>query len=236
VNPFSTALLLLAATPLLWSRSHLASTRLASLNGPRRTRSLNPVLTRAALAASSGLLAAVTAGWPLAPIIGPAVATGVWYLTNRPTRARAPTPNPLVLAATWDLLSACLRAGLPVATAVTAVIDHLPADVARALRATADRLAMGADPVDAWAPALDCPHTAPLARAARHTARSGAALAEVVATLAAAVRDGAGDAAEARAQRAAVVIAAPLGLCFLPAFICLGIVPVVAGLAGHLSI
>ncbi|HTY29142.1 MAG TPA: type II secretion system F family protein, partial [Mycobacterium sp.] len=26
-------------------------------------------------------------------------------------------------------------------------------------------------------------------------------------------------------------IAGPLGLCFLPAFVCLGIVPVVAGLA-----
>jgi hypothetical protein len=28
-----------------------------------------------------------------------------------------------------------------------------------------------------------------------------------------------------------VLIAAPLGLCYLPAFVCLGIVPVVAGLA-----
>ena len=29
-----------------------------------------------------------------------------------------------------------------------------------------------------------------------------------------------------------MLIAGPLGLCFLPAFVCLGIVPVVAGLAG----
>lgn len=28
------------------------------------------------------------------------------------------------------------------------------------------------------------------------------------------------------------MIAGPLGLCYLPAFVCLGIVPVVAGLAG----
>jgi hypothetical protein len=40
--------------------------------------------------------------------------------------------------------------------------------------------------------------------------------------------------AAATAERAAVLIAGPLGLCFLPAFVCLGIVPVVAGLAGHL--
>jgi hypothetical protein len=29
-----------------------------------------------------------------------------------------------------------------------------------------------------------------------------------------------------------VLIAGPLGLCFLPAFVCLGIVPVIVGLAG----
>ena len=39
-------------------------------------------------------------------------------------------------------------------------------------------------------------------------------------------------AADARAQRASVLIAGPLGLCYLPAFVCLGIVPIVAGLAG----
>lgn len=38
--------------------------------------------------------------------------------------------------------------------------------------------------------------------------------------------------AGATAQRASVLIAGPLGLCYLPTFLCLGIVPVVAGLAG----
>ena len=35
----------------------------------------------------------------------------------------------------------------------------------------------------------------------------------------------------AAGERAGVLIAGPLGICFLPAFICLGVVPVVAGLA-----
>ena len=38
--------------------------------------------------------------------------------------------------------------------------------------------------------------------------------------------------AGAAAQRASLLIAGPLGLCYLPTFLCLGIVPVVAGLAG----
>ena len=37
--------------------------------------------------------------------------------------------------------------------------------------------------------------------------------------------------AAAAGERAGVLIAGPLGVCFLPAFICLGVVPVVAGLA-----
>ena len=49
-----------------------------------------------------------------------------------------------------------------------------------------------------------------------------------------AFRQDAGHAAVAAAERAGVLIAGPLGLCFLPAFVCLGIVPVVAGLAGDI--
>ena len=32
-------------------------------------------------------------------------------------------------------------------------------------------------------------------------------------------------------ERAGVLAAAPLGLCFLPSFVCLGIVPIVVGIA-----
>ena len=39
-------------------------------------------------------------------------------------------------------------------------------------------------------------------------------------------------AATARARRAAVMVSAPVGLCFLPAFIAVGVLPVVIGLAG----
>ena len=71
-----------------------------------------------------------------------------------------------------------------------------------------------------------------LLRLARRSAASGAALADGVAELAVEARHDAARAADAAAERAGVVIAGPLGMCFLPAFICLGVVPVVAGLAG----
>ncbi|HEV7649371.1 MAG TPA: type II secretion system F family protein [Actinophytocola sp.] len=228
--------LLLAAAALLWSRANVPHTRLARLGGRRRSWRPGPKAQRLALAISVGVLVTALTGLPEGPLAGAATAAATWWLTRRLARPASARPDPLGLAATWDLLAACLRSGLPVPAAVTAIADDLPADAGRALRATADLLAMGADPVDAWAPAMTCPHTAALARGARHTARSGTALADIVAALATTVRDSAGDAAEARAQRAGVLIAAPLGACFLPAFICLGIAPVVAGLADQLSI
>jgi hypothetical protein len=60
------------------------------------------------------------------------------------------------------------------------------------------------------------------------------ALAEAIAALALQCRQDAAHRAAAAGERAAVLIAGPLGLCFLPAFVCLGVVPVVAGLAGDL--
>jgi Flp pilus assembly protein TadB len=156
------------------------------------------------------------------------------WLTRWRAKQRTRTQDPLRLASCWDLLAACLRGGLPVPLAVQAVAGHLPVLAADALRHTAELLALGADPVAAWAPALAEPLTAELARGARRSARSGAALADVAEGLADRVRAGADDVAEARAQRAAVAVTGPLGLCFLPAFLCVGVVPVVIGLATRL--
>jgi pilus assembly protein TadC len=50
------------------------------------------------------------------------------------------------------------------------------------------------------------------------------------------VRATALDLVAARGQRAGVLITGPLGLCFLPAFLALGVVPVVIGLASGLAV
>ncbi|MEV6242549.1 type II secretion system F family protein [Lentzea sp. NPDC051838] len=134
------------------------------------------------------------------------------------------TEGPFERAAALDLMAACLKAGLPVPTAIKA-------SGIGELSRVAELLALGADPNTAWAEALNNPTTAALARAARRTARSGAAFAGQALELAERTRAEAKDEAEAKAQRAGVAVAAPLALCFLPAFLCLGVVPVVLGLA-----
>ncbi|MCP2270714.1 hypothetical protein LV75_003215 [Actinokineospora diospyrosa] len=55
----------------------------------------------------------------------------------------------------------------------------------------------------------------------------------MAARLAAEVRDQVEQQAEARAQRASVLITLPLGLCYLPAFLTLGVLPVVLGLTAR---
>lgn len=157
---------------------------------------------------------------------------------HRPRSARgaARGPDPLAAASCFDVLAVCLGAGMAVATAAAAAAPSAPPALARVLRRAADLLALGADPVVAWAvtPELSADAQAEaLLRLARRSATSGAALAEGVAELADQSRHDAAHAATAAAERAGVLIAGPLGLCFLPAFVCLGIVPVVAGLAGQ---
>ena len=143
--------------------------------------------------------------------------------------------DPLAGASGLVVLAVCLRAGLAVPTAARATARHAPPHLATVLNRAADLLALGADPDTAWAPTGSegsDPHCQALLRLARRSASSGTALAHGVAELADNIRADAGHQAAASAERAAVLIAGPLGLCFLPAFVCLGIIPTVAGLAG----
>lgn len=228
------ALLFLATALLVAPGAAVSRLRLAAVMAHRPpTPSRAPQRALPVFAAVSvGTLAATVAHL----LIALPVSVAAWFAARRLLRESTPAPDPLRLAAGWDLLSACLRAGLPVPAAVRAIAGRIPGDGGQALRATADLLALGADAADAWKPAAVVPATAQLARGARRTARSGTELAAVASALAAEVRAGASDLSEARAQRAGVLITGPLGLCFLPAFVCLGIVPVITGLAGRLGL
>jgi pilus assembly protein TadC len=182
------------------------------------------------------LLAAalLTGAWPSRVRARAAMASPTPATRRRPVRG----PDPLAVASSLDVLAACLAAGMAVPTAAAATSPSAPPMLARVLRRAADLLALGADPGVAWSAPPDLPassldpQTDALLRLARRSSTSGVALAEAVAALAAQCRRDAAHMAAATAERAAVLIAGPLGLCFLPAFVCLGIFPVVAGLAG----
>lgn len=165
----------------------------------------------------------------------PRIRAGLTAAEPRRRSVPVEASDPLAAASSFDLLAACLRSGMAVSAAASATAPSAPAPLARVLNRAADLLALGAEPATAWTSPVGGPvdnHAEALLRLARRSALSGAALAQGVAELADQSRHDAADAASAAAERASVLIAGPLGLCYLPAFVCLGIVPVVAGLAG----
>jgi len=168
-----------------------------------------------------------------------------------------------LIAVHGELLAACLEAGMTTGTALLAVSDALATagraqqsrpgpspppgldrDTAVAgaapplagLDAVAAMLSLGADPQTAWR-AVDLDGVlAPLAAAALRSAAGGGGLAEAVREYAAQLRQEIAADSMRAAGRAGVLMTAPLGVCFLPAFLCLGLAPVVVGLLGQLQI
>ncbi|MGS0686473.1 type II secretion system F family protein [Nakamurella sp. GG22] len=103
------------------------------------------------------------------------------------------------------------------------------------LDSVAAMLRLGADPSTAWRAAETSEDLAPIAAAARRSATGGGALAQAVREHAAQLRQQTAAADLRSAGRAGVLMTAPLGVCFLPAFLCLGLAPVVVGLLGQLD-
>jgi Type II secretion system (T2SS), protein F len=185
-------------------------------------------------AVAAGVLGWTVAGAAAGVVLG-AVAGGAGVVVARRIAARSAPAGEQDgdIAGGWELLAVCLEAGLPVSIAVAAAAEPLRGSTGTHLRRVAGLLELGADPVEAWLAAEDVPVLATFARAAGRSAGTGAALAQVARAEGARLRAGLLDSAQARAQRAAVHITGPLGLCFLPAFLVLGIAPVVIGLAGE---
>jgi Flp pilus assembly protein TadB len=145
---------------------------------------------------------------------------------GRPEGGRDPA-LPLVL----DLTAAALRAGRPLPTALELAAPAAGPEVAEALARVARLLRLGAEPAAAWAGVPPGSGVAPVVPVAVRSAASGAKLAAAFERLAADLRAEHAARAAARAERAGVLAMAPLAACFLPSFVCLGIVPVIAGIA-----
>ncbi|MDP5184051.1 type II secretion system F family protein [Blastococcus sp. BMG 814] len=234
------ALLLLAVAVALWvPGSAVAGERVRRVTAP------GPPATGAGEAPAAGTrrrwLLAGTAGLATGLLLGggvgacaAVVVTGVGErllrtaTPDRDAEERAVLLRELPVAC--ELLAACLGAGLPLAGALAAVAGVVPGPLGRRLHGVAALHRMGAAPRRAWA---DQPaELGGLARVLVRSGESGAAAVPALHALAGETRSAARTQAQAAVQRAGVWVLAPLGLCFLPAFVCLGVVPLVLGIAG----
>lgn len=205
------------------SRMGLSAPRLARAGG---------VLTGVALAVAGLGLTGLLLGLAAAAVLPGVLARAEPAAVGRTRRALV-AELPLAV----DLVAAAIAAGAQPAAALEQVGRVLPGVLGGRLVVTARALRLGADPVTGWAPALagGGESLRGVADAFAGARTDGSALAERLSRVALDVREAAAAASLAAAQRAGIRAVAPLGLCFLPAFVAVGVVPVVAASLGRLG-
>ena len=220
------AWLLLAGAALLVPGTRRRRHRAARAEGARAAGLGRPVAILAVLAAC-----VVTAGIRTGLLVAALAAAPLWLLLGHLRDRPAAVPPDPALPLTLDLAAAALRSGHPLARALELAAPLARADVAVRFQRVAGLLRLGAGPDQAWAVAARDGPLVPLARLAVRSAESGIKVAAAFERAAAELRSEQAAAGTARAHRAGVVALAPLAACFLPSFVCLGVVPVVVGIA-----
>ncbi len=130
-----------------------------------------------------------------------------------------------------ELVAAALACGLPPGQAVGAAVRASGGQARRDLQRVVDALRLGAGPDAAWSEAP--PRYATLSRTLLIAERTGSSAATALRRAAADERAARRRRAQLAARRLGVQLVLPLGLATLPAFVLLGVVPVVIGLAGQ---
>ncbi|KJK54299.1 type II secretion system F family protein [Streptomyces sp. NRRL F-4428] len=196
---------------------------------------------RGAAVVWAGPVGALLAGWVL---VGGLAGVALGCLTAFAVRRRQARPRPSAevdpreverqLPFAADLLAACLAAGAGPVEAAEVVGESLGGPVGERLATAGAELRLGGEPGSGWGRLAEIPGARALADCLERAARTGAPAAEPMSRLASGLREERARRAGARAQRAAVLVTAPVGLCFLPAFLSIGVAPVVIGMASGL--
>jgi tight adherence protein B len=186
--------------------------------------------------AVGGLVTWWVLGGPLGLVLGSAVAAGgphaLARLDDRNEREEQALAQQLPLA--LDLLAACLAGGGSLAEALRSVSRAVGGSCAERFSRVAAALAVGSPPEAAFAELGSDGAGGSAGRALCRASEGGSPVAGAVARVAEDARRRARLQARKRARRAGVMAAGPLTLCFLPAFLLIGVVPCVVGLLGPL--
>lgn len=130
-----------------------------------------------------------------------------------------------------ELVAAMLDAGAGIGRSLELVAASAAPQYRDSLRPVVSALAIGADWETAWrSSAVRLPEILELRDALGFAALTGAPSSAILYAQAARLRRERFRAAEKRAASLGVKLVVPLGLCSLPAFICLGVVPVLLAL------
>ncbi|MDR1791359.1 MAG: type II secretion system F family protein [Propionibacteriaceae bacterium] len=132
-----------------------------------------------------------------------------------------------------ELLSVCLDAGLPTRTGVEVLSEVLTGPLADSLKRVNARVQLGADEQEVWTAAASDPALCGFAFDFARCLGAGTAQADTLRRLAARLREQSVATLQVKARKVGVRSVMPLMVCFLPAFVLLGIVPIVVSLFAH---
>ena len=200
------------------------------MTGPPPSR---PGRWRPLLCLLAGLGAGLFLGGPIGAAAAPAAAAVAWVALARAEPGAVRRERDVAareLPHFVDLLGCALRSGAAPPAALAAVVAACPGPTAQRLDGALARLRMGVDPVAVWGALADDDVLATLGRTLARAESSGSSVADAVERLADELERSSLAAVEDRARAVGVKAAVPLGLCLLPAFLLIGIVPTVAGL------
>lgn len=192
---------------------------------------------RPALSLLAGLGAAVVIGGPAGTGLAVVAAVGCWSVIGRvesPASRREREQLARDLPYLVQLLGSTLAAGAAPVPALEAVTEAVPGAASARLAGAAARLRLGAAPAEVWAGLALTPALGPLGRTLARADASGAPVAVAIGRLADELARAARSDVENRARAVGVKAAVPLGLCMLPCFLLLGVVPLAAGLLASL--
>jgi Flp pilus assembly protein TadB len=169
------------------------------------------------------------AGWVAGGFLAVVVWTRIGRLESRVAR-RARAAAAADLPHLVSLLAAVVRAGASPEAAVLTVCAALPGPASERLVEARSRLALGTSPVRIWSAISKDAVLGPLGRCLARAHDTGAPVADEIQRLAEELARRARTSAEDRARTVGVRAALPLGVCLLPSFLLLGIVPVIGSL------
>lgn len=175
-------------------------------------------------------------GWP-ALLAGAIVALGTTVALGRLAPADQARRHAQVVAGlpqVCDLLAVCLESGQPLRSATEVLAGLLDGPLGENLQAVTARVRLGVPEGDAWRELSAQAGLETLGLEVGRTVGSGMAVAQVLRGLATDARREACAAAEVRAKRVGVRSVLPLMICFLPAFVLLGVVPIIGGIIQNL--
>ena len=203
-----------------------------STRRPAASARADPPLLRLAATLSVALVTVLFVGGAAGALAGVVAAIACWVATGRmepPAVRRRRERLAASVPHAVDLMAACLAVGLSPAAAVDQIAAAVDGPLAEELAALSARLRLGVDPATVWRDLARHPQLGGLGRTVSRAVDSGASVADAMLRLSDDLRRRTRAEVESSARAVGVRAALPLGICLLPAFVLVGVVPLVAG-------